>query len=799
MDRWTRSEYNARRLEVVCLKGAFVPQSKPVPFKASSRYTMMDNSRQALPEKDRKVRTRTSAATLGLAIAMGTSSFIVLRQGDSVMAAEPVADTAVGDASLTEAQRTSSEATTKATTNTSEETPEAVTHVVQEDENLWTLARMYGTPVTAIAEANDLQLTVLLHVGQELKIPHPQNPHPEAAKGIANSDRANKQQVSQKNTSQTQLEAEKAEAAVPDSEKTQENFSDTAGTLLQQSQTRENRSPEADTASQDSTSTTSQTQTDSERASAKERSPSIPSSTSSQNKATTNNDLPRSEVVASATNKKTENAPEIPSSSSENMVASQLPEVPSLSESIDGPLGPEGTSQNNDRIAQLPKGASESLSEPTLANQTIKHQVRPGDTIYSLARQYDISPSEIIKHNGMKNPNLIEVGQTLLIPRQGQPTAENAPTIAFNVDMTGDRKAPLVGGDVSQVTGSKATAVLPDIQLSDSLTDRAPLIGAEESTPVGIDRETGSLEVPGKQMLEEIETTGSVAYHFSQEQTSTNTESKYQPYVEGLQAEISRLRDRSHRETAPLTAPSVAEVEANTNQETLPSILSNHEGANRSQTTESVNPEFAARNRSSEGPEAVPSQGNSNNSTPSTADGSTDRDSETVAVAPLGAENYAPMMPSRMVSPELPPLPEPNRMIPEGKESSFNGYIWPAKGVVTSGYGWRWGRMHRGIDIAGPIGTPIVASASGVVTKAGWNSGGYGHLVKIEHSDGSLTLYAHNSRVLVGQGQRVEQGQQVAEMGNSGYSTGPHLHFEVHPPGKGAVNPLAYLPSKRSR
>jgi murein DD-endopeptidase MepM/ murein hydrolase activator NlpD len=137
-------------------------------------------------------------------------------------------------------------------------------------------------------------------------------------------------------------------------------------------------------------------------------------------------------------------------------------------------------------------------------------------------------------------------------------------------------------------------------------------------------------------------------------------------------------------------------------------------------------------------------------------------------------------------------------MIPEG-ESSFNGYIWPAKGVLTSGYGWRWGRMHRGIDIAGPIGTPIVASASGVVTEAGWNSGGYGHLVKIQHNDGSLTLYAHNSRILVGKGQRVEQGQQVAEMGSSGYSTGPHLHFEVHPPGKGAVDPLAYLPSKRSR
>ncbi|MEM0980266.1 MAG: M23 family metallopeptidase, partial [Cyanobacteria bacterium P01_H01_bin.58] len=117
-------------------------------------------------------------------------------------------------------------------------------------------------------------------------------------------------------------------------------------------------------------------------------------------------------------------------------------------------------------------------------------------------------------------------------------------------------------------------------------------------------------------------------------------------------------------------------------------------------------------------------------------------------------------------------------------------------GVLTSGYGWRWGRMHRGIDVAGPVGTPIFAAAPGVVTRSGWNSGGYGNLVEIRHSDGSMTRYAHNSRNVVESGQQVTQGQKIAEMGSTGYSTGPHLHFEIHLPNQGAVNPMALLPGR---
>lgn len=122
--------------------------------------------------------------------------------------------------------------------------------------------------------------------------------------------------------------------------------------------------------------------------------------------------------------------------------------------------------------------------------------------------------------------------------------------------------------------------------------------------------------------------------------------------------------------------------------------------------------------------------------------------------------------------------------------------IWPAQGTFTSGYGWRWGRMHRGIDIANNVGTPILAAARGRVTFAGWHDGGYGYLVEITHDDGSLSRYGHNSALLVREGDPVEQGQVISQMGSTGRSTGPHLHFEIHPPGEGATNPLAFLPPR---
>ena len=117
--------------------------------------------------------------------------------------------------------------------------------------------------------------------------------------------------------------------------------------------------------------------------------------------------------------------------------------------------------------------------------------------------------------------------------------------------------------------------------------------------------------------------------------------------------------------------------------------------------------------------------------------------------------------------------------------------VWPVAGPVTSSFGPRWGRMHAGIDIAVPSGTPVQAAAAGTVIYAGW-LGGYGNLVVVDHGNGIATAYAHNSGYASSVGQQVAQGEAIAYSGNTGNSSGPHVHFEVRVNGA-PVDPLGYL------
>ena len=124
-----------------------------------------------------------------------------------------------------------------------------------------------------------------------------------------------------------------------------------------------------------------------------------------------------------------------------------------------------------------------------------------------------------------------------------------------------------------------------------------------------------------------------------------------------------------------------------------------------------------------------------------------------------------------------------------GSGVSSSGFIWPVSGVVTSGFGYRWGRMHEGIDISAPCGTPIRAVAAGTIIFSGW-MGGYGNLVVVDHGNGLATAYAHQSAIYASGG--VGQGQTIGAVGTTGSSTGCHLHFEVRVNG-GAVDPMGYL------
>lgn len=119
-------------------------------------------------------------------------------------------------------------------------------------------------------------------------------------------------------------------------------------------------------------------------------------------------------------------------------------------------------------------------------------------------------------------------------------------------------------------------------------------------------------------------------------------------------------------------------------------------------------------------------------------------------------------------------------------------FVKPVVGRLTSGFGARWGTSHFGIDIANSIGTPIFAVTDGVVEESGPASG-FGLWVVLRHSDGTKSVYGHINRSLVEEGQRVSAGEQIAELGNRGFSTGPHLHFEVWDADGTKLNPMPWL------
>ena len=121
--------------------------------------------------------------------------------------------------------------------------------------------------------------------------------------------------------------------------------------------------------------------------------------------------------------------------------------------------------------------------------------------------------------------------------------------------------------------------------------------------------------------------------------------------------------------------------------------------------------------------------------------------------------------------------------------------VKPAEGAFTSGFGPRWGTFHKGIDIANAVGTPILAVTDAEVIDAG-PAGGFGNWVRLRHEDGTITVYGHMETIDVTVGDKVHAGQKIAGMGSRGFSTGSHLHFEVHPNGGDAIDPAPWLAAR---
>ena len=418
---------------------------------------------------------------------------------------------------------------------------------------------------------------------------------------------------------------------------------------------------------------------------------------------------------------------------------------------LQAPVSEQPTAVATDKsltVAALNNSANEAAETVLNAAPEVdaqRYQVKAGDTLWDIASRHGLSVDELMHHNAGQQAESLMVGDQINIP---QPQA-------YDADQSSE--SPL------------ARAIIPTAEQNRDAAIQDHLARIRAAANQQIDQEELKARITAvRQSLEASErqqmNVAPLEFHSPVDET---------PAAVGSQAELdtssisSEQRQRLPLGTAAADQPTwtVTDAAAGEGSTDLAALTSPTETTNGLLDSAPAQP-------------AVPEN--------------------MMAAAPMSPDTYraSPQLPvGEVVNPGMPMLPDSGEFLPEAP-NRFNGYVWPARGTLTSGYGWRWGRMHRGIDIAGPVGTPIMAAAPGVVVRSGWNSGGYGNLVDIRHADGSLTRYAHNSRLLVREGQQVRQGQQIAEMGSTGFSTGPHLHFEVHLPNSGTVNPLAHLPGR---
>jgi murein DD-endopeptidase MepM/ murein hydrolase activator NlpD len=460
--------------------------------------------------------------------------------------------------------------------------------------------------------------------------------------------------------------------------------------------------------------------------------------------------------------------------------------------------------QSEVQVSTLP--ASTAVA-PIAVTQTAAavYEVKPGDTIGEIANDYGISVLELIKANNLNNPHQLKISQKLSIPVAQNPSTAQA-SVATKLSALGASGT----SNISQTTTKSLIANNSSVTVPTSVVGNTQFQSYVQSTTnlaentITNSQSSDSITyygVGGDAPLPTVVTEAQLA----QIPTSTKTKQvKNDQRLRRLQLEIERLRekyrsqeagntvaDANEANDAPVTVPGASQNDGvvpisvprpNNSAVQIPVSEQNKAGISIP-VPRPIAPNYGSRPGR---PQLLPNQA--------------------IVTPPTGVDASRSLgsMQGKIVYPQLPPLAAVDRYLPRaidentpGPSTSTTAYMWPAKGTLTSGFGWRWGRMHKGIDVANSVGTPIYASADGVVEKAGWNSGGYGNVVDIRHLDGSMTRYGHNSKILVQSGQQVHQGQTIALMGSTGFSTGPHSHFEIHPTGKDAVNPIAFLPTAR--
>lgn len=774
-----------------------------------------------------------SLATLGLAISVGASGILMPRNGDSARAGElaPTAESTTAEVQPVSANGPAATPQVEGYPAEQAGSPsDPVAVKIQQGQTLWELSRDYEVEPKALATANGIKPDTVLQVGQELRIPtatvsapqqnagNTEAVNPEQKLNLTGSEPLDSAALSAPTSTaapgyaatvppQISLDSPNADGAI-DSLKKQENRTTASGLPLLGAQGGANSSTPA---------------------SSPESAPTLAPPGAAAT--TVIPDLWATPVIPNA---------------GVGQAASPASAFESIEQSLATP--------------SLPSAAIVPPAGSTAALPIALYSVRPGDTVEAIASSHGVSPKELISINKLGNPNLLNVNQRLKIPQVGSnnpalaaaasdwasnstsfSSAASVPASFNNSSYTPETASagvaatapgvPVVSplANLEGLNNISAPMVpkinsIPLTQVSQTISNPGKLDLQGEPTFTGA-VDTSALPMPASATATAIATgeyPQPVSFVSNAEPTTALPESNPEalptaqalnPYAERLRAEVVRLREEYRAQRNSIGANAVSLAPTDEQEATVAS--GNPSGEIPSLNPDLYTPDYAGavQNEISRPPsrgwsEQVQKQQERFNPDraaelqPINLTPTSVQDRPVVATAPLGAEGYDPLSnPSlgRMVSPELPPLSGADTYLPQNsKQQSANGFIWPSKGVLTSGYGWRWGRMHKGIDIAGPIGTPIVAASDGVVTYAQWNDGGYGYLVEITHPDGTETVYAHNSRILVQKGQKVAQGEQISEMGSTGFSTGSHLHFEIHPAGQGAINPMAFLPDDAS-
>ncbi len=479
-------------------------------------------------------------------------------------------------------------------------------------------------------------------------------------------------------------------------------------------------------------------------------------------------------------------------------------------------------------ISRLKQKTQDEIASTTtlIASSTRSaYEVKPGDTLAAIANRYNTSVSELVKANNLNNPNQLQISQKLIIPTaQVQARVATKPSFVESTN-TPKTTSPVNIGSANSYLPSSQPPIIAD---NSSITVPTPATANNQIQPnTALDLQTAPIapkadgvggETPVPRAFVEIQQPEKPTNRVARGNNTNNDR------LRGLQAEIQRLQQKYRaQQSGNLVVPAAA-AESNSTATLTPVSTPNNFPVPNSVSrpnnvaipipvptpiranynAQPIKTQLRATIPANEpiNPEFLPNLGSAGQWTPPRNPSVT-----RVATPPrrVNASDSLGKLRGTTVTPQaIPPLAAVDQYLPRvidettpPPSTSSVAYQWPAKGTLTSGYGWRWGRMHKGIDIANSTGTPVFSSAEGVVEKAGWNNGGYGNLVEIRHPDGSTTRYAHNSKILVQAGQQVSRGETIALMGSTGHSTGPHTHFEIHSPGKGAVNPIAMLPAAR--